>query len=573
MPRNIFLSFLGITAYKPVRYYIESVGQAPQFRVEKYVQKTLLDHLSRTGFGPGDAAFIFLTDMARDRNWEAGSGELRLKTLLNGAYEFSVQDISVPDRSSEEAIWETFLKVYHCIQPGDRVYLDITYSWRYLPMLGATLLNYAKALKKISVEAIYYGALERLAPHQEIDRILPEDTRWTPVLNLAQFSELQDWAAAAYDFVQYGYPERWNTLTASAILEKNEPQSTQSLKSINDRIQLLAALLRTNRGKELHRFRFDELKNLLLDFSGQDNFLKPLDAIIGAMSEKMQPFSDADPLRWLEQVNWCRKHQLWQQGVTQLQEGFLTWLCEYFEAKGIAAPGFFQWDKSGPRGVISGALNVCRQQLPEDKWTGSIQKHKNIARQIVQFDVVQDLAEAYYQLSGIRNDISHSGYTKNTRPEKFAELLDRYYLQFHQMLTQGMSRYLEQEKPTGSRAIQAASAGLLNLSNHPSAAWSQDQLQAATTLYGAIEDLPFPAIPPDADSGQVQQLAREYFEQVTARQPAAVHLMGEMTFTFHLVQLLREAGIPCIASTTERIAEEREGQKIVTFRFVQFRAY
>lgn len=114
---------------------------------------------------------------------------------------------------------------------------------------------------------------------------------------------------------------------------------------------------------------------------------------------------------------------------------------------------------------------------------------------------------------------------------------------------------------------------LLNLSNHPSASWSAAQLQAATALYGAIEDLLFPAIPPDAEAEQVQLLAREYFEQVTARCPAAVHLMGEMTFTFALVQLLREAGIPCIASTTERIAEERDGQKIVTFRFVQFRSY
>lgn len=114
---------------------------------------------------------------------------------------------------------------------------------------------------------------------------------------------------------------------------------------------------------------------------------------------------------------------------------------------------------------------------------------------------------------------------------------------------------------------------LLNLSNHPSASWSEAQLQAATALYGSVEDLPFPAIPPDADTAEVQLLARHYFEQATARCPAAVHLMGEMTFTFALVQLLREAGIPCIASTTERIAEERGGQKIVTFRFVQFRSY
>jgi hypothetical protein len=55
--------------------------------------------------------------------------------------------------------------------------------------------------------------------------------------------------------------------------------------------------------------------------------------------------------------------------------------------------------------------------------------------------------------------------------------------------------------------------------------------------------------------------------------PQAVHLMGEMTFTFRLVTMLQAAGIPCIASTTHRTVEERDGKKIVQFEFVQFRPY
>lgn len=114
---------------------------------------------------------------------------------------------------------------------------------------------------------------------------------------------------------------------------------------------------------------------------------------------------------------------------------------------------------------------------------------------------------------------------------------------------------------------------LLNLSNHPSPTWPEAQMQAAMEQYGSVQDMPFPNISPDATADEVRRLAEQYEVKVRQADPAAVHLMGEMTFTFALVQRLQAIGIPCLASTTERIAEEREGQKIVTFRFVQFRNY
>ena len=114
---------------------------------------------------------------------------------------------------------------------------------------------------------------------------------------------------------------------------------------------------------------------------------------------------------------------------------------------------------------------------------------------------------------------------------------------------------------------------LLNLSNHPSDRWPDAQRRAATDLYGSIHDLPFPNVPPAATTDEVRALVEAYEARILSLDPTAVHLMGEMTFTFALVQRLQAIGIPCIASTTERIAEERDGQKVVTFRFVQFRGY
>jgi hypothetical protein len=115
---------------------------------------------------------------------------------------------------------------------------------------------------------------------------------------------------------------------------------------------------------------------------------------------------------------------------------------------------------------------------------------------------------------------------------------------------------------------------LINLSNHPSERWSDVQKNAAIESYGHIEDLSFPNIAPSLSAAELMQVVREYFEKVKEKAPKAVHLMGEMTFTATLVQLLQQEGIQVIASTSERqVLEEEDGKKMVIFKFVQFREY
>ncbi len=115
---------------------------------------------------------------------------------------------------------------------------------------------------------------------------------------------------------------------------------------------------------------------------------------------------------------------------------------------------------------------------------------------------------------------------------------------------------------------------LLNLSNHPSDNWPDNQKNQAIEKYGRIEDMSFPSIDPNWDESQINQLAEVYEAKIKEINPTAVHLMGEMTFTFNLVTRLKTLEIECIASTTERIVEEdSNGHKTSVFRFVQFRKY
>ena len=114
---------------------------------------------------------------------------------------------------------------------------------------------------------------------------------------------------------------------------------------------------------------------------------------------------------------------------------------------------------------------------------------------------------------------------------------------------------------------------LLNLTNHPSPRWSAKQMDTAVEAYGGVEDLPFPNIPSGMSGEEVDTLAEEYYHKVIASGAAAVHLQGEMTFVYALVLRLRAHNIPVVASTSERMVEEADGQKTIRFDFTRFRAY
>ena len=120
---------------------------------------------------------------------------------------------------------------------------------------------------------------------------------------------------------------------------------------------------------------------------------------------------------------------------------------------------------------------------------------------------------------------------------------------------------------------------LLNLSNHPVKNWSENQKKEAEKLYGEIKDLPFPKINPKADEKEILKKAKLYKDEILTvikssnNKNNAVHIMGEMTFTFALVKKLLENNIVCVASTTERNAIETDGKKISEFKFIKFRKY
>ena len=122
----------------------------------------------------------------------------------------------------------------------------------------------------------------------------------------------------------------------------------------------------------------------------------------------------------------------------------------------------------------------------------------------------------------------------------------------------------------------------INISNHPSSKWEVKQIDAALAIAnnGPIIDMIFPNIDPNMESSDVIDLAEDYFSNVInliseyEADYVVFHIMGEMTFTYNLVKLLKENGYHCYASTTKRnVIEKEDGSKVSVFEFIKFREY
>ena len=142
---------------------------------------------------------------------------------------------------------------------------------------------------------------------------------------------------------------------------------------------------------------------------------------------------------------------------------------------------------------------------------------------------------------------------------------------------------------------------LLNISNHPSASWADEQKKG----WDVITDIPFPAVSPSGDSAYVGTLARLVFKQVIRGLyeeyrrvihwgPACpaperdrrivrhllsnvvCHVAGEYCMFYALVSLIRRHGGKCVVACSERQAvetaeEDGSVRKSVIFTFRRWR--
>jgi CRISPR-associated Csx2 family protein len=101
----------------------------------------------------------------------------------------TVECILIPHARDEKEQVEILSNLSNQLEPCESVVLDVTHGFRHLPMLALVAARFLQKTKQITVEQIYYGALE-----------MTEEGK-TPVLLLNSMLNLLDWveALSSYD--------------------------------------------------------------------------------------------------------------------------------------------------------------------------------------------------------------------------------------------------------------------------------------------------------------------------------------------------------------------------------------
>lgn len=404
MAKNIFISFLGTGHYKECQYdYRLFDGNK---RKVTFIQEATLDYLlSQKKFDDNSIAYILLTGKARESNWDDGYDfeledgtvetqeeglcsrleKLKKKKAKEGVV-FNYKDIDISDES-EKDIWVLFSDLYNLLvkeeQENDiNLYVDITHSFRYLPMFLIVFINYVKLFKNVTVEHISYGNYEGR----------DKKTNVAPIVDLTDYSKLQDWTYAIRSFIESG-----NANALVALCNQGNSDLANILNIVVADFQTCRSIPIVDGNhiaklkKEIGKYSSIVNKSIQENESNSDSKITPFNNILSELEHQLAVFQRKKVSDEIDTENvtngyeasiWCFNRQLYQQAITILQENLITEQCltdgKYHD---------FEW-KDG---------------YGEGKY------HKSIRA-----DIEYEDQSLYDIVSNVRNDFNHAGFSMGT---------------------------------------------------------------------------------------------------------------------------------------------------------------
>ena len=569
MGRKVFISVLGAGFYGECKYVKENfLSESVRF-----IQEATLQFVVNESWDKNSKAFFLTTQLARKQNWATLENERfnpvtknnetyesldsRLKKLKLG---FECTPIDIPDGKNEQELWQIFDILYHLINEDDELYLELTHSFRYLPMMLLVFGNYVKFLKKAKVVLLSYGNYEARNP----------ETNIAPIIDLLPISALQDWTFAAANYLENGNVKKLVTLSNEKLTPilsetKGKDLDASNLRAFIKHLETVVEERRTCRGISI--VKSENFRNLKLYSDRIENsFIEPLNPVINKIKESLSDFDEHENVEnGFAAARWCFYFGMYQQAATILQENIVTWFCLRHKIR---------TDNEEEREIINKAFIIKNENLEEKSWIIDPELKEKL------FDVLDDelfqdkvMLSTFSNLTEVRNDFNHAGMRSKRAPLQPQSIIKNIGKCLKKTEEIFANREIKISKPEKSSNI------FINLSNHPHSTWSERQLQAAREQFGDIVDIAFPDVDPTLDEEGIEQLVGEYLAKIVVvaadkNATPVVHLMGEYTFTFALANKLKAEGIEVVVSTSERQTEmNTDGSKTIRFDFIRFRKY
>lgn len=140
-----------------------------------------------------------------------------------------------------EKNFKIFAEALNNLLDDDNIYLDITHSFRSLPLFATTAISFIQdvAIKRVTLKGIYYGMLE---VNNEFDNK-------TPIIDLSYIINLQNWIKGAYAFSSFGKGEKIaelmkeeDEISAEKVLDFSNVLSFNYVHELKSQINILTSL-------------------------------------------------------------------------------------------------------------------------------------------------------------------------------------------------------------------------------------------------------------------------------------------------------------------------------------------
>lgn len=484
-----FISVLGAGNYSECTY-----GNGKETFKTRFVQEAILDIYFKD-VTKEDKILVFLTEGARKENWldkenatesfgiestlrknKIPEEEIeKLKTTLGDSHNWKdkfinrkglenilkekyssevVQGIYIDNGTNEDELWNIFMKILENIEDGYEIIFDITHGFRSIPMQALTVLSYAKALKKITIKGIYYGAFEAR----------DKETGVAPIFDLTVYNDILEWTNAINSFIKYGKGDAIYNLFED-IKKKKESNNDISLRNgsleyFSKNVNNFTSAIYASRGnvlldnaKEKKQSKIGKsiywaasaTKESLDKVKKESNIVvKPLIPLLDKVEEAINDFCIKDNEEiGIATIKWCIEKGLIQQGYTALEETIKTYICNKYS---ISEIGEDTRDR-----VVKNALNEMRKVKEHNKkenknkdireyfketieYLENEDKKDNGERVCIYKKIKDTIPEEIVNLSNVsfaRNDMNHFGFTKTTVScIKLESDLKKYFKEF-----------------------------------------------------------------------------------------------------------------------------------------------
>lgn len=588
---KVFMTVVGMGGYDEATYRI-----GDNEYTNRSIQKALLTYFKDTG-REFDKIVFLLTEKARENNWEkvkyterkkADDGsEIKIPHEEEGLRSFTEKlfpgkavDKNIADGVNDNDFLSIFQQIYESMDENDEITFDVTNGFRSIPFLFYPVISYAKELKNITIDNIYYGPYVR--------GINP-----TVILDLQKYGEILDWANAAHIFRISGNAKEILQLSQKRYNGLEEKDSFGESQQASKWLSSLTEALLTCRGDDSKESISKSARKLFqsrskMESSSRNKEYMLFDELLKHALDSVSEFNkDMNHYELgMHTAEWCIERGLVQQAYTALREAHISYLCYAFGDNNAAL------DKDFRGKVITAILNTYMTSL--ERKTDPIQDIKKVKAvsenekymilAVKMFSIFDKTQMSFVQqIRDIRNKINHFFMNKNSVRIDMENLKMHYNntVEFIKMVEENKCSIMSDDEARSilNQYVPKRNNIFVNFSNHPSKNWSNEQISAAKRIVsgGSIVDIAFPQVSGDADESEISRTANKYAKEIISLNPSAVMCQGEFGICLEVVTTLKNNGIKVLYSCSERKTVEtvidNRTEKTSVFKFVRFREY